>query len=98
MASEQDKIEWEFRVREFAFAIAPLVKEHIANNRERFEEFLRERAAEERRKKALCPAAEHNEEQPNSVESRTDGGEEQQNSGEARKKIKAPARGKEKVK
>lgn len=35
----------DFRIREFAFMIAPLVKEHVANNRERFEAFLRERAA-----------------------------------------------------
>ena len=35
----------DFRIREFGFMIAPLVKEHVANNRERFEAFLRERAA-----------------------------------------------------
>lgn len=53
---ERKNIEWEYRVREFAFAIAPLVREFVDQNPEGFQKFLveyrKEQAAKATAKKA----------------------------------------------
>ena len=51
MTDEEKKdIEWEYRVREFAFAIAPMVREFVDQNPEGFQKFLREYEQEQEQK------------------------------------------------
>jgi len=53
MTDEEKKdIEWEYRVREFAFAIAPMVREFVDQNPEGFQKFLREYEQEQKAKAA----------------------------------------------
>lgn len=54
---ERKNIEWEYRVREFAFAIAPLVREFVDQNPEGFQKFLVEYRKEQAAKAAAEKAA-----------------------------------------
>lgn len=49
---ERKNIEWEYRVREFAFAIAPLVREFVDQNPEGYQAFLVEYRKEQAAKAA----------------------------------------------
>lgn len=54
---ERKNIEWEYRVREFAFAIAPLVREFVDQNPEGFQKFLVEYRKEQAAKATAEKAA-----------------------------------------